>query len=188
MSLLLHVFNTATNQWEPATNDLINSVKAVGYQKRVSAEFTRPSNTTAYTAWSSQSNSTTSPSPLTFSGMARANGGSGTILTARHIKSSTAINRFRLYLYRATIAGINDGAAYPTNYSNRLNRLGHIDFNSHEVGGTGSDSTASLARFVNLDYVCDAASTSIFGRLVNLDAYAPASGTQHTIELGVLQN
>jgi hypothetical protein len=188
MSLLLHVFDTTTNAWVPATNDLINSVKAVGYQKRVSAEFTRPSNTTAYGAMTSVSNSTSSPTVLTFSGAGRSNGGSGTILTARHIKSSTTITPFRLYLYRATIAAINDGSAYPTNYANRVNRLGHIDFNNHQVGGTGSDSSSSLQTFVNLDYVCDAASTALIGRLVAVAGYTPPSGEQHTIELGLLQN
>lgn len=190
MSLLLHVFDTATNSWVAATSDLINSVKAVGYQKGVSANFTRPADTTAYAAQDVVSNSTTAPSLLTFSGVGRVNGGSGVILSARHLKSGTTTTgaTFRLHLYTVnTVSLINDNAPHAMLYASRASRVGFIDF-THSVAGTGSDCTNALATFVNLPYVCDAATTALYGRLVVTSAYTPTSGEQHFIELGVVQN
>ena len=188
MSLLLHVFDTATNQWVPATNDLLNSVKAVGYQAAPSVLFTRPSDTTAYAAQDAVSNSTSAPALLQFSGAARANGGSGIIVSARHLKSSTALANFRLHLYRNNAASpVNDNAPFPLLFANRGNRIGFIDFN-HGTGGTGSDSTNALSTFVNLPFVCDAATSSLFGILTTLTGYPPVSGEQHFIELQIGQN
>lgn len=190
MSLLLHVFNTATNQWEPATSDLVNSVKAVGYQTRASASFTRPADTTAYAAQDVVSNSTTAPTLLTFSSMARSNGGSGLILSARHMKSNATTSgaTYRLHLYSDnTVSAINDNAQFTLLFANRAKRLGFIDFN-HGSGGTGSDSTNALTTFVNLPFVCEAASTALYGMLTVTGGYTPTSGEQHFIELAVVQN
>lgn len=188
MSLLLHVFDTATNQWVPATSDLINSVKAVGYQKGVSASFTRPADTNAYVSQDVVSNSTTAATLLTFAGAGRTNGGTGLILSARHMKSSTVVANFRLHLYRVnTIGVINDNAQFSLLYANRAHRIGFIDFN-HLQGGTGSDSTNALTPFVNLPFVCDAAVSAIYGVLTTTGGYTPTSGEQHHIELGIVQN
>jgi hypothetical protein len=188
MSLLLHVFDTATNQWVAATSDLLNSVKAVGYQKGVSASFTRPANTDAYAAQDVVSNSTTAPALLTFAGAARANGGSGVILSARHMKNSTGVGSYRLHLYTAsTVAPINDNAPFTMLYANRASRVGFIDFN-HVQAGAGSDSTNALTTFVNLPFVCGASASAIYGILTVTGAYTPTSGEQHFIELAVVQN
>lgn len=188
MSLLLHVFDTASNGWVPATSDLLNSVKAVGYQANSSVLFTRPSDTTAYAAQDVVSNSTTAPALLQFSGAARANGGSGIIISARHLKTGSAISSYRLHLYRNNSASpVNDNAPFALLFANRLNRIGFIDFN-HGGGGTGSDSTNSLATFVNLPFVCDAATSSLFGILTTTAGYTPVSGEQHFIELSIGQN
>lgn len=188
MSLLLHVFDTTTNQWVAATSDLINSVKAVGYQKAVSASFTRPANTTPYDAQDVVSNSTTAPTLLTFADVARGNGGSGVILSARHMKNSTGVGSYRLHLYTVnTVAAINDNAPFTMLFANRANRIGFIDFN-HLQGGPGSDSTNALTTFVNLPFVCNASASAIYGMLTTISVYAPTSAEQHFIELGIVQN
>jgi hypothetical protein len=188
MSLLLHVFNTATNAWEPATNDLINSVKAVGYQVGRSASFTRPADTTAYAAQDVVSNSTSSPVVLTFADCGRVNGGSGVILSARHMKQgATATPNYRLHLYRVAPTAINDNAQFGLLFANQDRRIGFIDF-VHQTGGTGSDCSSALTPFVNLPFVCDAASDSLFGILTTTSGYTPVSAEQHFIELSVVQN
>lgn len=188
MSLLLHVFDTATNQWVAATSDLINSVKAVGYQAAPSVLFTRPANQDPYIAQDVVSNSTSAPALLQFSGAARANGGSGVILSARHLKTGTTVANYRLHLYRSNAASaVNDNAQFPLLFANRASRIGFIDFN-HSSGGTGSDSTNALTPFVNLPFACDVATSSLFGILTTLSAYTPTSGEQHFIELGIVQN
>lgn len=165
-------------------------VSAAGFQVITTASFTRPADTTAYAAQDVVSNSTTAPTLLTFAGAGRANGGSGLILSARHMKSSTGISgaNYRLHLYKvSTVTPINDNAQFAMLYANRLNRVGFIDFN-HTAGGTGSDSSSALTTFVNLPFVCDAAATALYGILTVTGAYTPTSGEQHMIELGIVQN
>lgn len=165
------------------------TVSAAGFQVVTTASFTRPADTTAYAAQDVVSNSTTAPSVLTFAGAGRANGGSGLILSARHLKNSTSTTgaTYRLHLYRVAPTAINDNAQFSLLYANRISRIGFIDF-SHSGGGTGSDATNALTTFVNLPFVCDAAATSLFGILVVTSAYTPTSGEQHFIELAIAQN
>ena len=163
---------------------------AAGLQVITTASFTRPADTTAYAAQDVVSNSTSAPTLLTFSGAARANGGSGLILSARHMKNSTttAGATYRLHLYKvSTITPINDNAQFTLLYANRASRIGFIDF-SHAAGGTGSDSTNALSTFVNLPFVCNAATSALFGILTVLGAYTPTSEEQHFIELSIAQN
>jgi hypothetical protein len=185
MSLLLHVFDSATNQWVPATSELLNSVKAVGFQSTVSTTFTRPADTTAYAAGDAVSNATSSPAILSFAGAARAAGGSGLILSARHIKNNTTAASFRLWLYREAATAVNDNVQFPLLWANRSNRIGFIDF-AHTTGGTGSDSSSSLVTFANLPF--SLVGTALFGQLTTTAGYTPASGEQHFIELSIAQN
>jgi len=191
MISLLHVFDGALNKWAPVQSanalPVNGTVNATGLQVITTASFTRPADTTAYAAQDAVSDSTTAPTVLTFAGAGRANGGSGLILSARHLKSNTTLASYRLHLYRVAPTAINDNAQFPLLYANRANRVGFIDF-SHATGGSGSDSTSALSTFVNLPFVCDAASVSLFGILVATAAYTPTSGEQHFIELAIAQN
>jgi hypothetical protein len=156
-----------------------------GNYSRVSASFTRPNDTTAYAASDVVCNSTSAPAVLTFSGMARSLGGSGRVLTARHVKNSTGTTNasFRLWLYRTAPTAINDNAQWPLLWANRANRLGFADF-SHTTGGTGSDSTSSIVTFAGIDYICDSAAVDLYGVLIATAAYTPTAQEQHFIELG----
>ena len=165
------------------------TLSAGGLQFVPAASFTRPADTTAYAAQDVVSNSTSTPTILSFPGAARANGGSGLILSARHLKNSTTTSgaSYRLHLYSAAPTAINDNAQFALLYANRASRVGFIDF-SHAAGGTGSDSTNALSTFVNLPFVCDAAASALFGILTVLGAYTPTSEEQHFIELSIAQN
>lgn len=163
------------------------TVLAVGAQTATSATFTRPNDTTAYAAGDAVSDSTSAPTILTFAGAARAAGGSGLILSARHIKNSTntANASFRLWLYRDTANAVADNAAFPLLWANRANRMGFIDF-SHTSGSTGSDSSSSLVTYVGLPF--SAAGTALYGQLTVTGAYTPGAQEQHFIELQIAQN
>lgn len=165
------------------------TVTAAGFGVITTASFTRPADTTAYAAQDVVSNSTSSPVVLTFSGAARANGGSGIILAARHLKNSTTTTgaTYRLHLYKVAPTAINDNAPFTLLYANRASRIGFIDFN-HATGAAGSDSSNALTTIVNLPFVCDAAASSLFGILTVTSAYTPTSGEQHFIELSISQN
>lgn len=158
------------------------------YQVTSSVLLTRPADTNAYAIQDAVSNSTTAPTLLQFTDSARENGGSGIIVSARHLKSSTVSANFRLHLYRNNSATpVNDNAQFALLFANRANRIGFIDFN-HVTGGTGSDSTNALTTFAGLPFVCDAATSSLFGILTALTAYTPTSAEQHFIELSIAQN
>ena len=165
------------------------TVTAVGLQVLTTASFTRPSDTTAYAAQDVVSNSTSAPSVLTFSAAAQTSGGTGLILSARHLKSSATTTgaTYRLHLYRVAPTAINDNSPFTLLFANRANRIGFIDFN-HQTGGTGSDASNALTTFVNLPFVCDAASANIFGILTVTSAYTPTSAEQHFIELHIARN
>ena len=162
-----------------------DDVRAVGFQATINTTFTRPADTTAYAAGDAVSNSTSSPSILSFAGAARAAGGSGMILSALHTKNSTTAASYRLWLYRETVAAVADNAQFPLLWANRANRFGWIDF-AHTTGGTGSDSSSSLVTFVNLPL--SLVGTALFGQLTTPSGYTPASGEQHFVELTVSQN
>jgi hypothetical protein len=162
---------------------------AIGYQVATSSSFTRPANTTAYAAQAVVSDSTTAATVLTFTSAGRANGRSGIILSARHIKQSTTTSgaTYRIYLYTVAPTAINDGSQFTLLYATRASQIGYIDFN-HVGGGTGSDLTVGLTTFTNLPFTCDAVSSSLFGILTVTQAYTPTSGEQHFVELTVAQN
>lgn len=164
------------------------SQTVAGKQATPSVLFTRPSNTTAYAVQDVVSNSTTTPALLQFSNAALTNGGSGIILSARHLKNSTTTASFRLHLYRSNGATpINDNAQFALLFANRSTRIGFIDF-SHATGGTGSDCSHALTTFTNLPFICDSATSSLFGILTTTTGYTPISGEQHFIELAIAQN
>lgn len=98
----------------------------------VGASFTRPADTTAYTALDAVSNSTSAGTVLTFTNLARQASGSGYITKARILTNqSTNTARFRLHLFAQTpdaATVLNDNAAYTQLYANRDKAIGTITF------------------------------------------------------------
>jgi len=160
-------------------------VTVVGKQTSKSAAITRPSNTTQYAA-NDVVNAAT-PDLLSFDNVVSQAGGTGLVLYARHTKnSSTTLNAsFRLILYRTTgPTPVADNEPFPLLHSNRLNRIGVIDF-FHATGGTGSDSTEAISA-VPLNIPFTLAGTSMLATLITLAGYVPTSGEVHTIEITFL--
>ncbi len=156
----------------------------------VSAEFARPADTNAYAALDAVADSTSAPTLLTFTDLARANGLGGYIAKARIMTDDTAIAappRIRLHLFHTAPTPINDNAAFTILWTNRANRIGHIDFAALTTEGAGS--TAKNAKLVPdavnlpLAFKCAAASRTIYGMLETLDAFTPASAKSWFVEL-----
>lgn len=149
--------------------------------------FTRPADTTAYAASDSVSNSTSSPSVLTFTNAARNNGGFG-YLTAAFLQTSqtTMTGQLRLHLFRVAPTAINDNAAYTLLNANNGNRIGWIDFVTFVTGGSGSDTAMSFGSFPGgaaLPYTCDGSSTSILGAFETRNAWTPANAQTFRVQL-----
>jgi hypothetical protein len=154
------------------------------------ASFTRPGDTAPYAANDVVCNSTSAPTLLEFPSAAAGLGKGGVIVSARHMKTgtTTAGATFRLQLYRVgTVTPINDNAQFAMLWANRANRVGFIDF-THQIAGTGSDTTSALTTYVGLPFVCNAATSSLFGVLTVTAAYTPGNAEQHYIELAISQN
>jgi hypothetical protein len=157
-------------------------IPVVGSLFPVSVSFSRPADVIGYAALDVISSSTLAN--LTFTNLARTNGGSAYIVKARLMTNqSTNTARFRLHLFHTAPTAIADNAPYPLLFSNAANRVGHIDFPSCTTEGTGSDAARSKVDDGRLSFVCASGSRDLIGILETLDAFTPSSGQQFFIEL-----
>jgi hypothetical protein len=155
---------------------------------------TRPSDTNAYIAKDTVSNSTSAPVVLTFTNIVGVAGQSGYITKARFITNqSTNTARFRLHLYRTSPSAINDNSPFTLLAANAAARIGVIDFPACQTEGSGSDASNTMFTIGALNNASTQSpqgalpfisnTTSIFGILETLDAFTPASAQTFFIEL-----
>ena len=153
----------------------------------VEVQFTRPSDTTAYSAKDVCCNSVGSPAVLTFADAGRVNGGAGYLVKGRvFTDSATAMlgTAFRLHLYKETPTPIADNSPFTLLYANRSKRVGYIDFPALATEGTGSDASSALWVDLPMNYTCATADTDLYGVLEVLTAgAAPASGQTFFVAL-----
>lgn len=170
---------------EAVLNPSENHIGEVGTNGvRVSVELTRPADTTAYAINDVVSNSTTSPTVLTFSNVARVNAGSGYIVKARILTDQKAnVAAFRLHLFHTSPTATNDNAAYPLLYANAANRIGYIDFPAMNTEDATTSTAANTLWTGQLHFVCASASRDIYGVLETKTVFTPASGQKFYIEL-----
>ena len=194
----LEITNDAGNPIPVSGTVVVSAGSVVGSSvSKVGVEFTRPADTTGYTAKDVVSNSTSAPTVLTFADFARANNGSGLIVRARLMtdkKDCTA--SFRLHLFHTEPTAINDNSPYLLLYANAANRIGMIDFPAM----TSEDATNSTAANSmrpssdggygppNLWYQAAAASRAIYGILEATAAFTPASGQKFYVELAAIND
>ncbi|HET7095279.1 MAG TPA: hypothetical protein VFI22_17450, partial [Thermomicrobiales bacterium] len=158
----------------------------------LSANFTRPADTTAYASGDLVANSTTAGlvTPLTWN-VARAAGLSSVIRRARLKKSATSITNasFRLHLYNSdpsAATGITNGdnGAFLTKIAGYI---GAIDITvdkafSDAAAGIGAPNSGS-------DITCIPASgQAIYGLIEARAAYTPGNAETFTVELEAWQN
>ena len=155
----------------------------------IGVELIRTADTTAYAVNDAVSNSTSSPTVLTFTNLARANAKSGYLVKARLITDQKAnVAQFRLHLFHTTPTAVNDNAAYPLLYANKDKAVGYIDFNAMTTeDATSSDSAFSIWTG-QVHFVCATASRTLYGLLETKTAFTPASGQKFYIELSADNN
>lgn len=172
------------DQTTPGTTDRVT----VGYKTvTVDANFTRPADTTAYAANDAVTNSTSAPTIITLSNMARLSGGSGVILDAMLIDESNpaTVGSFDLMLYDTTFTPNNDNAAFTPSTTVQRTFVGRISFNTQIVSGTNSQ--AYHVTGLNIGFTC-VGSANLFAELVARNAYTPASAGRFDIRLKVRQD
>ena len=154
--------------------------------RRIETTFTRPADTTAYTAGDAVSNSTTAPTILSFANAASGNTNGG-VITAIMLSKSTATTanaRFRLYLYAESVTAVNDNSAFSQTYANTQYLIGIQDFS---LASTGANTAFATESGLYIPYQM-ATQTSIFAHLVALEAYAPGSAEAFRIVLHVTRD
>jgi hypothetical protein len=166
------------------------------------ASFTRPADAIAYAADDAVTNSTSAPVALTFPNAARGAGLGGEIRWAQMVCSVNPGTKgnFELYIFNGPSAPApdNDNAAFTPTDAELLKVVPKIIFHSNNAfagdaasnclyDGTMSNG-ADAQRALSIPYVCDPATTSLFGLLKVKGAYTPSSAETFSFRLGVWRN
>lgn len=154
-----------------------------------SATFTRPADTTAYTAGDVVSNSTSSTTMMTFSNVVSANGKGGYITGARlHTDKKSITPRIRVHLYSDNTATVSaDNAAHQYRFADISKRLGYFDLPAMTTPADTTNSTESVGQDFTqrVRFQCGASSRTVYAVLEALDAFTPASGENFTLVLNI---
>jgi hypothetical protein len=176
--------------WDSTNHVLKISVDA---DTRVSANFTRPNDTTAYTAGDVVANSTSAPVVMTFSNVVAANGKGGLIVNAKLLSSAnqTTKGEFELWLFHTAPAAQNDNAACAFSDAEMANVAAVIQFPSGYafVGNAGAGAAGNVLYQpdqVNKKFKCGASDTSLYGVLVVRNAYTPVALEVFTVTLEIV--
>lgn len=160
------------------------STLASGRLVMVSGVFTRPADTTGYTAGDVVSNSTSTVSLLALAGAFRSAGGTSWLTGFRLITNLKSITpRFRVHLFSSAPTAANqavDNLPYKALYADVGLRLGSFDlpamFTPADVTNSNISGTMDLA--LRIPLVGTATSLQIM--LEALDGFTPASGQSFT--------
>jgi hypothetical protein len=157
----------------------------------VSAEFTRPADTTAYAIGDVVGNSTSAATPLAISGCARVNGGSGYIVRAALIADQKSITpSIRVHVFNSAPTQSNDNAAHRALYADVSKRVGEFVLGPLVTPSDTANSTLSRAVDMNLrvPFVCGGSTTTLYFILETLTAFTPANAGKFTLQLAIDQN
>lgn len=162
----------------------------------VSADLTRPSNTTAYAQYDIIAVQASGTNVVFLEFDTGKVDSSGYITKARLETNRTAESaQYRLLLFRVPETGLTtrltslgDNDIFPLIFANRAHRIGYIDFTTWITGGSGSDSALSLSTDVRLKYGLASGASKLYGLLINLGAQTPASAQQYSVALSFESN
>lgn len=157
----------------------------------VSASYTRPADTTAYTAGDVVANSTSAATVLTFSGAVKHASHGGFIRSASIVDSVAAATKPQLDLFLFNKAPVmqNDNAAFAATDAEMLNCVGVITFdgpNKFVVGGANGLIPASFLGTQNQQgFKCAPGDTNLYGVLVARNAYTPTASEAFQVSLDI---
>jgi len=149
----------------------------------VSVSFTRPNDTTAYTAGDAVG---AASAILTFAGLGTGSTpGRNLLITSASLRIDVngvpvGMSAFRLHLYNAQPAAVADNAAFDLAAGDRAAYQGFIEFTAPEdLGATLWSQRDSLNHQVQLA----AGSTTLYGVLQTIGAYTPTAQAVKTLTL-----
>lgn len=162
-----------------------NPVPVTQQQVTVSASVTRPSDTNAYAANDVLSNSTSSPTILTFADVVAANGGKGQITGGTLVIDQASTPSIRLLLFHgAAPTAINDNAAFAPSDADAAKCFGWLDFDTYQAG-SGNTIYQDFTKL--LQFQCGTSLKNIYGIPIVQGAFTPASGAVYTFALNIVR-
>lgn len=159
----------------------------------ISANFTRPADTTAYASGDLVANSVTAGSvvPMTFTNAARIAAGNFCVLRARVSKTTTGVTNaaFRVHLFTTSPTNPTNGDNGAFVPSQIASYLGYFDITAMVAGTAGAAGQGGLAAgFGNSLAVALGSGRDIYGLLEARGAYTPGSAEVFTTTLEIGQN
>lgn len=173
--------------------EVTGRVTAGGITKFVTAGFTRPADTTQYTAADVVSNSTSATSLLVFSNCVRELGGTGLLYSAFMFASTDAATNpnFDLLLFDnpgLTVAA--DNAAGTITDTEVLGLVAAITFDGTAAVNVHTAGANLIIQATNIGqaFKCAPNSTTLYGVVVDRGGYTPASAEVFNFKLAILQD
>lgn len=171
------------------------STVRIGFTKEARATFTRPNDTTTYTAGDVMAATGTS-SPMTFL-CGKGNGGAGYILGANLIDGANQSLKLDadLFLFSEAPATYgNDNAVFTPTDAELLECVGVIHFASGDfksgdaTAGAGGNAYCLSDMDRPVPFVCETDDNALYGVLVARNAYIPIASSPFYVNLQVLQD
>ena len=162
---------------------------------QVTANFTRPANTTAYTAGDAVSNSTSSPTIITFSNAARFNGGTLRLSTASLVLNAAppaTPPNFSLLLFDTSTTPTNDNSPWGLSNADSLHCLTSIPLIasfpfSPIVASVGNNMIYNWeANGEGRLIKCASADVNLYAQLMIMNSYTPTSGETFNLTLNLM--
>lgn len=185
--------STANTKLDQLHTDITTGkISVVSPRVNPQSTFQRTAAAAQYAAYDVIANATSTPTLQSFANCTRANGGSGTILSARAFLDQATLptgwNTLRMHLYHDTVTQLNDNDPFTMLFANRLKRIGFIDFSGWQTGGAGSDSNGCLVTGINLPFTTSG--TSLYYILETRSALTTnfAQNANLFFELQILQD
>lgn len=175
-------------------SEYASSTVLEGGYKRLKKEFTRPANTTAYTALDCLADNSPSITTQNLDGAARINGGSGAIIRAAMKTDNLSwTNQIYVVIYDGTgpASFISDNAAFDTKWADDNNIVGVLLFNAFTKDATGAAGSfvKSVLEGLNMPYDCGASVDDLYFQcFIPSGGPTPASGQKFFLNIGVLRN
>ncbi len=197
VKLLANVLFDATNQLRvslygksSAAGDTPILVGADGAVKVVdanvvTANFSRPNDTTTYAAGDTVSDSTSAPTAFTASGFARNSGGSGRITSLTVIDEAAPALKanLELWIFSAAYTNNNDNTAWNPSLANARNLIAIVPLGGNPTVGGATAVSIYNAQGLDIPYVC--AATALWWALVVRNAYIPVAVERFNFAFGV---
>lgn len=146
----------------------------------LTASYTRPADTTQYTANDALAESTSAPTALSFG-----SAGFGWIVGARCVDSNnaTTLPQLRLYIFYGSPTAVNDNAAFTLSDANLRACIAVLNFN---VFVAGDDTSGTGGNAISMTAIDPVATTGpLYGLVKVLNAYTPISAEVFTFSLDI---